>query len=179
MQRGLILATTLLLVLIFVSIVMTYLTNIFLVPVLMTPKKVVDEIINKMNLKPGDKVYDLGAGDYRVLFSAVTSQKVNVYGYEISPILNYYARFKRFITKNKLGKVSINNESFFKTNLENADHIYCHLNPKALSAIQTKLKEELKEGAKVYSYEYPFEGETPSSVEELSNGIKLYVYTLE
>lgn len=165
----------LLLILTFAGIALTYITGIVLVPILMTPRKVVSEIVKKMELKKGDTLYDLGSGDMRVLLESCKEQpEVKCVGYEISPILNLLARLKLY--KSRWKNVQLKSESFFKADLSRADKIYCYLNERALGALSEKIEEEARNESVIYSYEYKFPEREPFETHKLSNDRNLYIY---
>lgn len=179
MQRGIIFATILLYIIIFAGILLSFLVNIFLVPISFTPKSILQEILNVMNLKPSDKLYDLGSGDSRLLNLASKTEFIKATGYEISPILTYISKFvSRFSGKRK-GVLNVVTGSFFNADLNQATHIYCYLNEKALKALTPKFKKELNQNAKVYCYKFKIPGFKPSETKILTNSEKLYIYTLK
>lgn len=177
MQRGILLATILLILLLFAGMLLTYFSGKILVPILMTPRKILPEIINAMHLKPGQKLYDLGSGDSRVLVNAVRHHNIKAYGFELSPILTYIDRVKRWFSKKLKGEIEITTDTFFKSDLANADHIYCYLNQRALQALLPKFKKELKKSALIYSYKNRIEGLKDKKEIILSNSEVLYIYS--
>src|ERR1700721_3764406 len=55
-----------------------------LAPYVVSPQEIVDRMLELADLKPGEKLYDLGSGDGRVLFTAVGRFKAKAVGVEIS-----------------------------------------------------------------------------------------------
>ena len=58
-----------------------------LAPFVSSPEHVVDRMLELASVKPGETVYDLGAGDGRVVIAAAEKYKANAIGVEISPRL--------------------------------------------------------------------------------------------
>src|SRR5262249_41420880 len=58
-----------------------------LAPFVSSPEHVVDRMLELAGVKPGETVYDLGAGDGRVVIAAAEKYKANAIGVEISPKL--------------------------------------------------------------------------------------------
>ena len=55
-----------------------------LAPYVVSPQEIVDRMLELADLKPGEKLYDLGSGDGRILITAVTRFKAKAVGVEIS-----------------------------------------------------------------------------------------------
>src|SRR6202789_2868378 len=55
-----------------------------LAPYVVSPQEIVDRMLELADLKPGQKLYDLGSGDGRILFTAVGRFKAKAVGVEIS-----------------------------------------------------------------------------------------------
>lgn len=118
------------------------------VPYAPTPYKAIEKIIKKLNIQPGQKVYDLGSGDGRFLFAAEKAG-AQVIGFEISPA----PYFKSQIIKITNGsKARLNLKNFFKADLSGADIVFCFLIDKIMPLVEKKLKAELSPGARVVSY---------------------------
>ncbi len=60
---------------------------------LFRPQEIVDRMLELADLKPGEKLYDLGSGDGRILITAVLRFKAKAVGVEISDdLVNSYQR---------------------------------------------------------------------------------------
>lgn len=143
----------------------TYLTLLFVIlmyptikalingaPFVPTPKLAVKKMIKEANIKDGDKIYDIGCGDGRVLNEASKEKKINAIGFELSPLVFLLAIIKKIYWRSK-AKIIFGD---FKTkNFNNADIIFCYLLPETLAKLEPKLSRELKKGAKVISYAFP------------------------
>src|ERR1700729_3661272 len=55
-----------------------------LAPYVVSPQEIVDRMLELADLKPGEKLYDLGSGNGRILITAVTKFKAKAVGIEIS-----------------------------------------------------------------------------------------------
>src|ERR1700724_4720524 len=58
-----------------------------LAPYVASPARVVDLMLEMAKIKPGEKVYDLGSGDGRIVIAAAGKYKAKAVGVEISPKL--------------------------------------------------------------------------------------------
>jgi len=119
-----------------------------------TPKQGIRKSFKLIDLKPNEKVYDLGAGDGRVLIIAAKEFGVQSYGFELSFLLYLFAKINIFLSGvSKKAKVKWTN--FFKEDLSGADVIFCWLTPKTLPKLEYKFKNELKTGTRVIVFSSP------------------------
>src|ERR1700683_4501827 len=58
-----------------------------LAPYVVSPQEIVDRMLELADLKSGEKLYDLGSGDGRILITAVVRFKAKAVGIEISDAL--------------------------------------------------------------------------------------------
>lgn len=138
-------------------------------PYVPTPTKRVKKMLEMAELKPGETLIDIGAGDGRILIEAGKSGAQAI-GYEIDPLLVYLTRRK--IKKLGLEKrVRIFWRSFWKADLKSADVVTFYGITGIMGKMEKKLLSELKPGARVASYIFPF----PKWQEEKKeDGIYLY-----
>lgn len=121
-------------------------------PFVPTPMKAVRKMLKISGLKKGDKVYDIGCGDGRVVYLAANEHKADAIGFELSPFVYTLAKIRQFFWRSK-AKVKFAN---FKTHdLSDADVIFCYLLPETLIKLEPKLTKELKPGTKIISYAFP------------------------
>lgn len=139
-------------VVLFLLVVPTLMALIHGAPFVPTPMEAVEKMLKTADLKEGDKVFDIGCGDGRMVYLASKKYKANATGYELSPIVYGLARIRKLFWGSK-AKIVFGN---FKTkNFKDADVILCYLLPETLARLQEKLDKELKKGAKVVSYAFP------------------------
>lgn len=121
-------------------------------PFVPTPLRAVKKMLKISGLKKGDKVYDIGCGDGRVVYMAAKEYGADATGFELSPFIYAFARIRHFLWRSK-AKIKFAN---FKTqDLSDADVIFCYLLPETLTKLEPKLSRELKPGARVISYAFP------------------------
>jgi ribosomal protein L11 methylase PrmA len=131
------------------------------------------------NVKPGELVYDLGAGDGRILYSAVKDFDAKAVGIELDET-RYEAIAKR-IERERLGNsAGVIRSDFFNINLSPADVVTLYLLTSVNSMIKPKLERELRAGARVVSHDFPVHGWIPTYVEKVkdrfSNNHMVYLY---
>lgn len=156
--------------------VLTLLINAFLVPLFKTPKQVLEEIVDIMELKKEDSLVDLGSGDGRLLLKAHRFSGCKCKGYDISPIMLIIAKTKRILQFPLSKDIVFEAEDIFKVDLKDFTKIYCYLDEKSMGILKPKLNEFIKNGGEAYSYRYGVEGMKNENKVVLSNEVPLYIY---
>jgi SAM-dependent methyltransferase len=123
------------------------------VPTSMRAGEMMLEAANKQKkMTSSTKLYDLGCGDGRLIFSASKKYGAQTTGFELSPIVYVIAQIRKILTG---GKGTVKLKNFEHQSLEDADIITCFLMPSTLKKISKKLEKELKKGTIVVSYAFP------------------------
>ncbi|MBU1131989.1 class I SAM-dependent methyltransferase [Patescibacteria group bacterium] len=126
------------------------------------------------DIKQGQKVYDLGCGDGRLLFPAAELGAV-AEGFEISIIPLFLAKFRKLFSGKKIN-VKIRFKSFWSADLRDADVVFIFLLPKAFPKLREKLESELRPGARVLVHVWPIDGWNPAKIDRKENYCPLYLY---
>lgn len=156
------------------------------------PTKKLKKIIELCNLRFDMIVYDLGAGLGTFSFEAAYSG-AKIIAVEIDPIkvalMKFLLRYNNnmakasyanpvigsMTTKVKHLDVEIKQQNIFKTELGDADLVYCYLSPVLMPKIAEKANKEMKKGSRIISVEHPIKTWIPT----YSDGYeKIYVYTI-
>ena len=136
----------------------------FSVPYVPSKSKVISEMIRFAALKPGQVVYDLGAGDGRVLFAAKRNcSMIDARAIEISPVMYTVGRI---LSSLKGFNIQWKRKSFYRCNFNDADVIFLYLLPDILKKLESKFDQELKDGTRVISHAFKFPNKKP--VEEIT-----------
>ena len=176
MLNGISLGIMTLFILLLVGFVLTLLINAFLIPLLKTPKEVLAEIIEIMDLEKEDHLVDLGSGDGRLLLKAYSNSSCKCTGYDISPVMLIIARTKKTLQFPLSRNFFFEPEDIFKVDLEKFTKVYCYLDEKSLEILKPKLEEFVKQGGEVYSYKHRAKGITGEEKMLLRNEKPLYIY---
>lgn len=141
-------------------IVIMVVSSIFLrAPYVPTPRKVARSMVDFADLRGNETVYDLGAGDARLLIAAKEAHpKVIAKGFELSPPVYFLGLFTIWKSKQKVGLYMRN---FFHQNVSDADCIFLYLMPGAMKTLQKKFAKELKPGTKIVSHAFAFPDREP------------------
>ncbi len=136
------------------------------VPFVPVSKRVLEKIINELDLSHGSVLYDLGCGEGRVLFEVSEKNKnVKCIGVEKAPFPYLWAKLRQFFFKNK--NVSIVYGDMFKTDVSSATHVFLYLFPELMDILLPKLENELKAGTRVLSCDFQFSKKDHSKVIKL------------
>ena len=136
----------------------------------------VKRFLDIADIRPGQKLYDLGCGDGR-LICAAAKHGAKAVGYEIS-VLPYLLSKMRILTSGVAGNCSVKYKSFWNVNLGDADAVYVFLTPKVNPRIREKLEKELRKKTKVIAYAFPIEGWQPVKIDKAENRPNLYLYEI-
>jgi cyclopropane fatty-acyl-phospholipid synthase-like methyltransferase len=144
-------------------------------PFVQTPVEVAKKMIQLAALKPGQTLYDLGAGDGRLVIMAAQETGAHTVGVEMRDDLVERARSE--IKKLNLeDRVQVVHEDFFSVNLKEADVVTLYLTTSGNERLRPKLEQELKKGARVISHDFKVGNWKPSVVYNELLGHTIYSY---
>lgn len=150
-----------------------------LAPYVVSPQEIVDRMLELADLRPGEKLYDLGSGDGRILITAVVRFKAKAVGVEISDDLvnSTNARIRRLGLD---ADAQVIHGNFLDTDLSSADVVTLYLATDANEMLRPNLERYLKNGARVVSHEYAVPGWKPKLVDKdpERHGHTIYLYTM-
>ena len=141
-----------------------------------TPKDIVRQMLQLASLRRGETLFDLGAGDGRIVIEAVRRFGARAVGVEINP--ERITRIKERLNATKT-QAELIEANLYHVDLSPADVIAIYLSDSANAKLAPKLKNELKAGARVVSLDYTLPGWVPErELEVNTSGIsrKLYLY---
>jgi predicted RNA methylase len=146
--------------------------NLFIAPFVPSPILVVQHMLQMAQLKPGEVLFDLGAGDGRTVIMAAKTFGARGVGVEL----------REDLAKKALGtihdngltdRVTIVNGDMFTVNLTSADVVFLYLTTSANEKIRPKLETELKKGVRIVSHDYEIVGWKPEKVENFCENPQL------
>ncbi len=142
-----------------------------------TEQKEIEEILEKLNLKPGAIFYDLGSGDGRVVFTAAEKYKVKGTGIEINPWLILWSRLTA--ARKNLKEIKFLRKNFWQMNLAHADCVYFYQSPKAAERLGEKMQKQGKPGAIIVSKAFEIKKMKNKQIrEQIINERKYYIYKI-
>jgi SAM-dependent methyltransferase len=124
------------------------------------------------NLRPGETLYDLGAGDGRALLIAAEEFGAQSVGIEVGPAQCLWGRLKCSFSGSRR-RVRLRCGDFYRADLSAADVVFVYLTSTQTARLKEKLERELRPGARVVSLAADFPGWRPTAVDR-ENIIFLY-----
>ncbi len=138
-----------------------------------TPRKVAKRMIALANIKPKDKLYDLGCGDGRLVFAAA-KQGAQATGIEISPLVCLWAYLRKLALQSP---ARILWRDILFTNISDADIVFLYLYPPIIKIfLERKFRKELKPGTKIISYAFDIKGLKLIKKEKVGKYNYIFVY---
>ncbi len=125
-----------------------------------TPPAAVAGFFELAPVAPTDVVYDLGAGDGRLLFAALERGAGRAVGFELDGSLIPPARALAR-QKGLAGRLRFRQGDFMQANLGQATLVLGYLYPTACTALKPKLEAELKAGTRVVMESFAIHGWRP------------------
>jgi predicted RNA methylase len=146
--------------------------ELFIAPFVPSPLPVIQHMLQLAELKPGEVLFDLGAGDGRTVIMAAKTFSARAVGVELREDLAKKALST--IHDNGLAdRVTIVNGDMFNVNLTSADVVFLYLTTSANEKIRPKLETELKKGVRVVSHDYEIVGWKPVKVDNFCENPQL------
>jgi protein-L-isoaspartate O-methyltransferase len=140
-----------------------------LAPYYPTPETIVGQMLRLGGLKAGEKVFDLGSGDGRIVIMAAQKFHADAVGVEIDPDLcrQSLARIA------KLGlerNARIIHADLLTQNYSSADLVTVYLLPDSINGkVEPLLDRQLKKGARVVAHDFEFRAWTAEKVENIAD----------
>jgi tRNA A58 N-methylase Trm61 len=140
-----------------------------LAPYYPTPETIVETMLHLGGLKAGEKVFDLGSGDGRIVIMAAQKFHAEAVGVELDTDL--WRQSTEKIRKLGLEKnAHIVNGDLLKQNYSSADLVTVYLLPDPVNTkVQPLLDKQLKKGARVVAHDFEFRNWTPEKVENIAD----------
>lgn len=131
-----------------------------LAPYYPTPETIVEKMLQLGQLKAGERMFDLGSGDGRIVIMAAEKFKANATGVEFDKDLWQQSTDK--IKNLGLEKTArIIHGDIAKQDYSNANLITVYLLPNSNIKIRPILEKQLKKGTRIVSHDFEFNGWTP------------------
>jgi precorrin-6B methylase 2 len=151
-----------------------------LAPYYATPEIVVDRMLKLGKLRPGERMFDLGSGDGRIVIMAARKYKADATGVEFDDSL-----FKQSVRRiQRLGlspTARIIHGDLLVQDYASADLLTIYLLPIANTKLMPILEKQLKKGARVVSHNSEFSSWAPAKIDDIESdgeghSHRLYLY---
>ncbi len=137
-----------------------------LAPYYPTPETIVERMLQLGQLKAGEKMYDLGSGDGRIVIMAAQRFHAEAVGIELDNDLYIQSEQKiRDLGLQKTAKII--HGDILKQNYSPANLVTIYLLPESNIKVRPILESTLKKGARVVAHDFEIEGWTPVKTETI------------
>ncbi len=139
-----------------------------LAPYYPTPEVVVERMLKLGALKQGEKMFDLGSGDGRVVVMAAEKFKANAVGVEYDADLCKQSQ-DRIKALGLEKRARIIQGDIAAQDYSSADLLTVYLLPSSNDKIRPMLEKQLKKGARVVAHDFMFQGWTAVKEEHVED----------
>jgi protein-L-isoaspartate O-methyltransferase len=139
-----------------------------LAPYYPTPQSIVQKMLEISSLQSGEKMFDLGSGDGRIVLAAASKFKADATGVELDESLARQSSEE--IRRRGLQKTAhIIQGDILKQDYSSADVVTVYLLPKAMQLVRPILEKQLKKGTRVVAHDFDMTGWKPEKVETIED----------
>ncbi len=151
-----------------------------LAPYYPTPEVIVEKMLQLGAVKKGEKVFDLGSGDGRIVIIAAEKFGANAVGVEFDKDL-YQQSSDRIKRLGLTERAKIIHGDLLEQDYTSADVITVYLLPVSNEKVRPLLEKQLKKGARIVAHDFTIGGWTPEkevSIDDDGEGRShtLYLY---
>lgn len=137
-----------------------------LAPYYPTPDSVVERMLKFGGLKRGEKIFDLGSGDGRVVIMAAQQFKADATGIELDQDL-YKQSMDRIKSLGLEKHAHIINGDITQQDFSSANLLTVYLLPNSNEKIRPMLEKQLKKGTRIVAHDFMFKGWTADKEEHI------------
>ena len=139
-----------------------------------TAKNRARRALEMVDLQSDELLYDLGAGDGRIILMAAEEFGARAIGIEVSPLQYWFTKLRILFNGSK-SKLQARRENFYKSNLSDADVVFAYLTPQHTVRFQDALAAQLKAGTRVVAVAFDFPDWKPMDIDD---GYLLFAYEM-
>lgn len=131
-------------------------------PLVTTKPERIRKALKLANLRPNETLYDLGAGDGRVLFLAAREFGAKAIGIEVGPV-QCALIWLRAAMSGFGDQIQVRWADFYKADLPGAEVVFVYATSKEIIKLAPHLEKQLKKGSRVVSVSADFPEWEPSA----------------
>jgi precorrin-6B methylase 2 len=158
----------------FVTLLWILIPAFYGLPPVPTKPERIRKALKLANLRPGEVLYDLGAGDGRVLLIAVPEFGAKAVGIEVGPV-QCTVIWLRAVASGFGNQIQIRWANFYKADLRDADVVFVYATSEEVMKLAPHLEKQLKDGARVVSISADFPEWEPKELDDLG---LIFVYEM-
>ncbi|SRR5579885_656488 len=151
-----------------------------LAPYYPTPRIIVEKMLNLGELKAGEKMFDLGSGDGRIVIMAAQQFHADATGVEFDDSL-YRQSMEKIRSLGLSSTARIIHGDLLKQDYSSADLLTVYLLPMSNDKVTPLLERQLKKGARVVAHDFEFSAWKPVKTVDIDDdgegrSHRLYLY---
>jgi protein-L-isoaspartate O-methyltransferase len=151
-----------------------------LAPYYPTPETIVEKMLVLGEVKAGEKVYDLGSGDGRIVIMAAKKFKANAVGVEFDDGLAKQS-MDRILKLGLSAKANIIHGDLLLQDYSDADLLTVYLLPMSNDKVTPILEKQLKKGTRIVAHDFEFSAWKPEKIQDIDDdgqgrSHRLYLY---
>jgi protein-L-isoaspartate O-methyltransferase len=151
-----------------------------LAPYYPTPEVIVEKMLRFGEVKLGEKVYDLGSGDGRIVIMAAKKFKANAVGVEFDDSL-WKQSSDRIAKLGLTATARIIHGDLMAQDYSDADLLTVYLLPVSNDKVTPMLEKQLKKGARIVAHDFEFSAWKPDKIQDIDDdgqgrSHRLYLY---
>jgi protein-L-isoaspartate O-methyltransferase len=151
-----------------------------LAPYFPTPQTVVDKMLQLGELKAGERMYDLGSGDGRIVIMAARKYKADATGVELDDAL-YKQSAQRIKALGLEPLARIVHGDLLQQDYSTSDLLTIYLLPVAIEKVTPIFEKQLKKGARIVAHDFEFPKWTAAKILDIDDdgegrSHRLYLY---
>lgn len=155
-------------------------TEAKIAPYFPTPQSIVDKMLQLGELKAGEKMYDLGSGDGRIVIMAARKYQADATGVELDDTL-YKQSALRIKTLGLESRARIVHGDLLQQDYSSYDLLTIYLLPVAIQKITPIFEKQLKKGTRIVAHDFEFPQWTAAKVLDIDDdgegrSHRLYLY---
>lgn len=139
-----------------------------LAPYYPTPETVVEKMLQFGGLKRGERMFDLGSGDGRIVIMAAEKFGATATGIEMDADL-YKQSTDRIRSLGLEKSARIVQGDIFKQDYSSANMLTVYLLPSSNDKVRPLLEKQLRKGTRIVSHDFEFAGWKPEKVETIDD----------
>jgi len=139
-----------------------------LAPYYPTPEIIVEKMLKLGELKAGEKMFDLGSGDGRVVIMAAQKFHADATGIEFEEDL-WKQSTERIRSLGLQKSARIIQGDIMKQDVGSADLITVYLLPSSNDKVRPMLEKQIRKGTRIVSHDFQFSGWTTEKVEHIDD----------
>jgi protein-L-isoaspartate O-methyltransferase len=139
-----------------------------LAPYYPTPETIVEKMLRFGEVKPGEKVYDLGSGDGRIVIMAAKKFKANAVGVEFDDGL-WKQSSERIAKLGLTANARIIHGDLLLQDYSDADLLTVYLLPMSNDKVTPILEKQLKKGTRIVAHDFEFSAWKPEKIQDIDD----------